>query len=160
MHWADMNALDVVPARVMQKTRWPQVKEQSSRRRIGLFIGASQPEKRPDAVFWARLAEELLRRKCFPVFLGGRAEQELASEIAACMQARVPAYCGQFSLAQLVDFEKSLDLFVTPDTGPMHLAAWTSVQVLNLSLGPVNLWETSPYQPGHFIFSVDRKSVV
>lgn len=155
MHWADMNALDVVPARVMQKTRWPQVKEQSSRRRIGLFIGASQPEKRPDAVFWARLAEELLRRKCFPVFLGGRAEQELASEIAACMQARVPAYCGQFSLAQLADFEKSLDLLVTPDTGPMHLAAWTSVQVLNLSLGPVNPWETGPYQPGHFILSAD-----
>ncbi len=155
MHWADMNALDVVPARMMQKTRWPQIKRQSSRRRVGLFIGASQPEKRPDAIFWARLAEELLRRNCFPVFLGGPAEQKLAREIENCIQARVPAYCGQFSLSQLVDFGKRLDLLVTPDTGPMHLAAWTSVQVVNLSLGPVNPWETGPYQPGHFILSAD-----
>ncbi len=156
MHWADMNALDVVPLHLIQKTRWPQVRQGGSvRRRIGLFIGASQPEKRPDAVFWAQLAEELLRRKCFPVFLGGQAEQELAFEIESCLQTRIPAYCGQFSLSQLADFARNLDLLVTPDTGPMHLAAWTSVRVLNLSLGPVNPWETGPYQPGHFILSAD-----
>jgi len=42
-------------------------------------------------------------------------------------------------------------LLVTADTGPMHLAAWTGWRVLNLSIGPVNAYETGPYPSGHFV---------
>ncbi len=152
MHWADMNALDCVPLSVLQKTRWQRPSD-SSGKKIGLFIGASQAEKRPDAAFWKELAGELIKRNCFPVLLGGEAEKELAAEIITPELAKVPVFCGHFSLSALADFCKTLDLFVTPDTGPMHLAAWVGVRVLNLSLGPVKSWETGPYQSGHFILS-------
>lgn len=152
MHWADMNALDCVPLSILQQTRW-QSPGDSSGRKIGLFIGASQAEKRPDAIFWRELVSELIKRNCFPVLLGGEAEKELAAEIVTPEIAKVPVFCGHFSLSGLADFCKTLDLFVTPDTGPMHLAAWVGVRVLNLSLGPVKPWETGPYQSGHFILS-------
>jgi hypothetical protein len=33
----------------------------------------------------------------------------------------------------------------------MHLAAWTGLKCLNLSMGHVNPWETGPYPPGHLV---------
>ena len=33
----------------------------------------------------------------------------------------------------------------------MHLAAWLGLPVLNLSMGPVNAWDTGPVQPAHLI---------
>lgn len=46
---------------------------------------------------------------------------------------------------------RSLDLVITPDTGPMHLAAWVGAPTLNLSMGPVNAFETAPAPPGHAV---------
>ena len=57
-HWADMNALDVIPAPVMAGTRWPEPRcMPPDVRRVGLFLGASAAEKRPSASFWAHQTE-------------------------------------------------------------------------------------------------------
>lgn len=153
-HWADLNALDVVPHALMADTAWLAPKPASaagSGARIGLFLGASEPEKRPQPQFWADLAHGLLQRGQKPVFLGGEAEKPLGSEAARL--ARLPALdlTGRFTVPELVTFLRGLDLLVTPDTGPMHLAAWLGVPVFNLSMGPVNPWETGPYQSGHLV---------
>ncbi|MDO9082748.1 MAG: glycosyltransferase family 9 protein, partial [Humidesulfovibrio sp.] len=58
---------------------------------------------------------------------------------------------GKLALAELVAAGASLSLLITPDTGPMHVAAWTGLKTLNLSVGNVNPWETGPYQPGHLV---------
>ena len=46
---------------------------------------------------------------------------------------------------------RGLDLLIVPDTGPMHIAAWLGVPILNISIGPVNAWETAPFSPGHYV---------
>lgn len=155
-HWADLNALDVIPRQRLARTSWPPVEHPttengSSTGRIGLFLGASEADKHPDATFWAELAALLLRHGLKPVLLGGTAEAELGKKTAARLRAPALNLCGQFSLPELGNFLKTLDLFVTPDTGPMHLAAWLGVPTLNLSLGPVNAWETAPAPPGHVV---------
>lgn len=33
----------------------------------------------------------------------------------------------------------------------MHVGAWGGTLTLNLSMGPVNAWETAPFPPGHFV---------
>ncbi|MFV0423277.1 glycosyltransferase family 9 protein [Oleidesulfovibrio sp.] len=151
-HWADMNALDSLPLQTLQKTFWPTISyTKASEGRVGLFLGASEIDKRPSAQFWASLAENLLSKGLKPVLLGGKAELALASEVAALINAPALNMAGRFSLPELVEVLHSLRLLVTPDTGPMHVAAWVGTPTLNLSMGPVSAWETAPFPPGHFV---------
>jgi ADP-heptose:LPS heptosyltransferase len=151
-HWADLNALDILPPRRIYSTQWPPPRAESGGQgRIGLFLGASEPDKHPDALFWAELASLLLKRDLKPVLLGGAAEAALGRQVAALLKAPSLNLCGRFSLLELSDFLSSVSLLVTPDTGPMHLAAWLGVPTLNLSLGPVNAWETAPAPHGHLV---------
>ena len=151
-HWADLNALDIIPYKQWADIGWQHPQPLKARGdRVGLFLGASEADKRPEAPFWAELTRRLLKSGLSPVLLGGQMERPLGNEVARL--AGVPALnlCGRFDLPGLVAFMDNLRLLVTPDTGPMHLAAWLGLPVLNLSLGPVNAWETGPYQPGHLV---------
>jgi ADP-heptose:LPS heptosyltransferase len=152
-HWADLNALDVAPPEEIRATAFPAPRDPSvfEKKRVGLFLGASEPAKRPDAAFWAGLIPRLLDRGMLPVLLGGPAERELSAEVWKLSGAgsRAPDLAGRLGLAEFVYTGQGLALMVTPDTGPMHLAAWSGLAVLNLSMGPVNAHETGPYPPGH-----------
>ncbi|WP_432737847.1 glycosyltransferase family 9 protein [Maridesulfovibrio sp. FT414] len=151
-HWADLNALDCIPLNRMGRTRWPQPRTlQGGDNRIGLFLGASEESKRPSVDFWARLCSELLGRGMRPVLFGGPMEQGMGQEVARLFGGPVLDMSGRLNLGELIAVGQSLQLFITPDTGPMHLAAWSGLKVLNLSMGNVNPWETGPYQSGHYV---------
>ncbi len=151
-HWADMNALDTIPLDRMRDTSWASPDwSRADAARVGLFVGASEALKHPSAEQWAKLVRALLNRGLKPVLLGGKADMPLGATIAR--MASVPALnlCGRFSLTEFVAMTRTLRYMITPDTGPMHVAAWTGTPVLNLSLGNVHPWETGPYQPGHHV---------
>ena len=151
-HWAELNALDIIDRTTIATTRFdaPRTLPQAQNS-VGLFIGASERTKRPSATFWAELAERLIRMNMRPVLFGGPAEVALADKIISQMKAPILNYCGKLGLDQLSLVGQTLQLFITPDTGPMHLAAWTGLKTLNISMGNVNPWETGPYQPYHYI---------
>lgn len=153
-HWADLNCLDALPPALALKehalTPRPLAKD-GQRGRIGLFLGASEKEKHPEAPFWAGLAGLLLKSGYKPALLGGEAEKTLGAETARLLGAPHLNLCGRFSVAALARFLAELDLFITPDTGPMHIASGLGTPVLNLSMGPVNPWETGPSAPGHHV---------
>ena len=152
-HWADINALDVVSPNRIRMTSWPppRVFGSTASAHVGLFLGASERNKHPDAAFWTALAGELLQAGHRPVLLGGKAEKALGAEVARALGSSALNLTGHFSISALCRFMEKLDIFVTPDTGPMHLAVWTGTPVLNISTGPVNAWETGPFSPGHYV---------
>ncbi|UIJ36974.1 glycosyltransferase family 9 protein [Desulfobaculum bizertense] len=152
-HWADLNAMDIIPQDQMQETVWspPRSLGGTSSRRVGVFLGASEALKRPCLEFWEELCELLYARKIFPVLLGGPAEQAFATELASRLSFPALNLAGKQSLSELVMTGQGLNMLMTPDTGPMHLAAWSGLKVLNLSIGNVNCMETGPYQPGHYV---------
>jgi ADP-heptose:LPS heptosyltransferase len=153
-HWADLNALDVLSLSHLRRTSWPLPKpaeKMTENKRIGLFVGASEEDKRPDTNFWVSLTDKLLRFGIKPVLLGGRQDQAQANSIAAKLNIHALNLCGHFSISELCLFMRKLDLLIVPDTGPMHIAAWVNLPVLNLSLGPVNAWETAPFAPNHHV---------
>ncbi|KAF0232164.1 MAG: putative glycosyl transferase family [Desulfovibrionaceae bacterium] len=151
-HWAELNALDCVDNGCFSATHFdtPRILP-STNQAVGLFLGASQVEKRPDPPFWAALAKELERRGMTVVLMGGPAEVPLGEEVRRLHGGRLLDTCGSLSLREFMAVGQTLSLMVTPDTGPMHLAAWSGLQTLNLSMGPVNPWETGPFQPGHHV---------
>lgn len=153
-HWAELNALDVIDIPRMAATRYdpPRVLAPGSRK-VGVFFGASEAAKRPVVQFWQVLLSQLLHRGLEPVLFGGPGEADMAAEILRGFGGPIHNTCGRLSLAEIAALGQTLALFITPDTGPMHLAAWTGVQVLNLSMGNVNPWETGPYPPGHHVLS-------
>ena len=152
-HWSDLHGLDLVPPQHMAQTRWPPPRTvaTTASAHIGLFLGASEEDKKPDAAFWTELARRLLLAGHRPVLLGGEMEKPVGGQVAASLRAHSLDLTGRFSLSELAAFIHSLDLFVTPDTGPMHVAVWSGTPTLNLSLGPVNAWETGPFSPGHLV---------
>lgn len=145
-HWADLFRLDLAMPKQAASFRAKAV----GSGRIGLFVGASEPAKRPGAQFWASLAMRLADMGFKPVLLGGPAEARLGAEIMA-KGAKAANFCAKTNLNQLAGILKSLDLLITPDTGPMHLADWLAVPVLNISMGNVNAAETGPFSPGQHI---------
>ncbi|MCL2124071.1 MAG: glycosyltransferase family 9 protein [Desulfovibrionaceae bacterium] len=149
-HWSDLNILDILEAQDMQRMH-PLRPKAAGQGRVGLFVGASEAEKRPAPQFWAELALALIRKNIKAVFLGGPEDSAPAAE--AAQLARMPQLnlCGRFDLRAFAEFLRELDLLITPDTGPMHLAAWLGTPTLNLSLGPVHAWETGPAAPGHHV---------
>lgn len=151
-HWADLNGLDVVSLKVPRLTLFdPPRRPDPANRSVGLFVGASEPGKRPDPAFYAGLARALLERGLKPALLGGPADRPVADAIRAQSGLPLLDLVGRLSLAELAEYGKTLALMITPDTGPMHLAAWTGLPTLNLSVGHVNPWDTGPYQPGHLV---------
>lgn len=156
-HWGDLNALDVIDPALLGGTRFapphtqPRGGPAGLDKAVGLFVGASEPGKRPTPEFYAGLAGELLARGLRPVLLGGPDDRALAGRVLDLCPHRPLNLAGRLSVAELATIGKTLGLMITPDTGPMHLAAWTGLRTLNLSVGNVSPWETGPYQPGHLV---------
>lgn len=149
-HWSDLNILDLAPDADIHATGY-MLPRPAGTGRVGLVLGASEAAKRPSPHFWARLARRLAASGHMPLFLGGDAEKDIGKETARLSGLPQADLCGKLPLDALVGVMRRLDLCITPDTGPMHLANWLGVPVLNLSLGPVHARETGPSSPGQWV---------
>jgi heptosyltransferase II len=115
---------------------------------LGLNPGASYGSaKRWTSFEYARVAVNL--SKYFDIIIfGGDSEKNVALEIESFLiKKEVKNYqnfAGRTNLSELIFYISSLDLFITGDSGPMHIAA--SYQIPTISIfGPTRDNETSPW---------------
>ncbi len=148
-HWSDLQILDFQNAQNLRHE--VTAKQEHEKAKIGIFVGASEQEKRPTPEFFAKLAQALLRKHYQPIFLGGPNDVEIGNEAMRISGIKHSSLCGKLSITQLARVLQELSLFITPDTGPMHLASWLKTPILNISIGPVNPWETGPIFPNNYI---------
>jgi heptosyltransferase-2 len=105
------------------------------------------PAKRWPAERFAALGALLQRQKKAEIIItGSSGEEELAAGIASRLPRRPANLAGQTSLRQLLGLISQSRLFITNDTGPMHLANALSVPVVAL-FGPTNPAVTGPFHP-------------
>jgi lipopolysaccharide heptosyltransferase I len=104
-------------------------------------------EERKFAELADRLASE---RNAAVIFTGGAGDGEIVDRIRSLMKEAAENWTGKTSLKELAALASLADLFVTTDTGPMHLAAAAGAKVLAL-FGPTAPWRTGPYGPGHIV---------
>ncbi len=84
------------------------------------------------------------------VIVGGRGEEELGRRIAAGMDSRAVVWSGQTTVRELMAVISRCGLFVTNDTGPMHVAAAFDVPVVAI-FGPTDWRNTAPVGERHAV---------
>lgn len=116
-------------------------------------LGASKPENRWSPNRFGELARKLRQADAAPVLLVGGPEDRPAGVRAMSMaraQHGVESLVGETDLHQLAALQRRCALFVSCDTGPMHLAAAAGARVLAL-FGPADPEVTGPYGARHRI---------
>lgn len=121
---------------------------------IGIQAGASKGLRHCDPEQMLRIAEALLcDRRIYLATLGTGEERQVGDALAAGLSdpGRLIRLEGKTSWPLLKALLARCDLLITPDTGPMHVAAAVGTRVVALFWGTAHATETGPYGPGHFI---------
>lgn len=84
------------------------------------------------------------------VIVGASGEEELGQAIAHAMRNRSVVLSGRTSIRELMAVTKRCRLFLTNDTGPMHIAAAFGVPIVAV-FGPTDFRTTAPYGTDHTI---------
>jgi len=96
---------------------------QGKRPLIGFHPGASRPARRWPARYFAAAADELARElDGNVVFTGGPGEEPIVQQVIDQMTMQALNLSGKTSLGSLAAIISALDLFISNDTGPAHLA--------------------------------------
>jgi heptosyltransferase-1 len=101
---------------------------------------------------FARLISILLERNASVVLTGSLQDVEPVGEILERITPSPKAVnlAGRTNLRELAGIFSLADLVLTPDTGPMHLAAAVKAPLIAL-FGPTAPWRTGPYGNNHLI---------
>ena len=127
----------------------------STNKAVGLNPGASYGSaKRWYPQEFAKVAKELSSKYDIIIF-GGPSETDIASDIEqALVDSSVKNYknlAGNTTITELINKIASLDLFITGDSGPMHIAAAFQIPTVAI-FGPTKDKETSQW--------MNKKSII
>lgn len=104
---------------------------------IGFQMGASTKSRRWFLSRWEELANKLLRHneKWHIVLTGSQGDQLLAQSFQLNVNSeRVVNLVGKLDIGPASALIEKLDILVTPDTGPLHMAAAVSTPTVALSV--------------------------
>lgn len=115
--------------------------------------GASYgPAKRWPPVRFAELATLYQKRKNAEILVIGSVEEaEIAESISSLMDSKPCSLSGKTTLPELIGLISLATLFITNDSGPMHIANALGIPVVAI-FGPTDPAQTGPFQkPSIFI---------
>jgi heptosyltransferase II len=103
---------------------------------VALNIGASWKTKRWLDSYFAETADRLVEKGYGIAFFGGPSDKALVEETMAQMRHRVNdsvrVFTGRVSLAELAALLKKCVLFITTDSGPMHVGVAQNVPIVTM----------------------------
>ena len=118
------------------------LKGYGARKFIGFQMGASTVSRQWFLQRWQELAEIILERTDAVIVLtGSPAERAMTAQLEDVLKSpRVINAAGKFSLREAAALIARLDVLVTPDTGPLHVAAALKTPTIGLFAvaSPVN----------------------
>ncbi|MFH0918591.1 MAG: lipopolysaccharide heptosyltransferase II [Candidatus Omnitrophota bacterium] len=115
---------------------------------VAINPGGNWAPKRWPLNYWAMLAEELISQMSAKVIITGSiSDLLLASKIKDAMKQPPLIACGVFNLKQLGALAKKINLFISSDTGPLHIANAVGAKKLIAIFGPTSQSITGPYPP-------------
>jgi len=120
-------------------------------RRIGILPCSRRAEKNWPVERFRELARELRAGTgAALVLLGGKADEAVCRSIADAAGGGAQVWAGRTSIVELGGLLRDLDLLVTVDSGPMHIAAALGTPTVAI-FGPTDPLRTGPYGRGHVV---------
>ena len=108
----------------------------AGKRVVAFNIGASWPTKRWLSEYFALCADELIDRGYGIAFFGGPTDRTLVDECRGQMKYRendgVRVFTGRLSLGVLAAMLKRCVLFLTTDSGPMHVGVAMNIPIVTM----------------------------
>lgn len=120
---------------------------------VGVHPGSAWPTKQWPADRFAELCRRLEKSGVKTVLVGGPSDKGLCQGIADSSGAL--NWAGATTLLELKGLMPRLSLFITNDSGPMHLAAGCGVPTLGLFGPTTRELGFFPYGPGHRVLEAD-----
>ena len=103
---------------------------------VAFNIGASWNTKRWLDDYFATCADELIRRGYGVAFLGGTMDEEIVTNCVDKMAEKnnslLKIFTGKFSLAIVAGFLDKCVLFLTTDSGPMHIGVARNIPIVTM----------------------------
>jgi ADP-heptose:LPS heptosyltransferase len=124
---------------------------------VGLHPGGGRRVKQWDVARWAAVAGRLQREFGATVLItGGEADRPLAEGVARGLPARAVDLTGKLTVRETLAVIAGLDLFLSPDTGPMHMAAAVGTPSVSV-FGPSDpaRYFSAPPGPRHVVVRHD-----
>ena len=111
---------------------------------IGISLSASVQIEGWDEDKFSVLADKLaVEKNAKIIFVGSSADQAKVAGVQKMMQNNSVNACGAFSLRELPALLRKLKLFISKDTGPLHIADALGVPVVDIT-GPIDTDELYP----------------
>lgn len=126
---------------------------------VGIHPGANWPNKRWVPEYMAQLSDKLREDGVKTVFFGGEADLEIVAKVVAQCKLKPVIFTGKLNLPELAAMIQKCTVFVSADSGPMHIAASRQVPVVAL-FGPTNPKRYGPYHTPHRIIQPDSDCIM
>ncbi len=124
---------------------------------IAINPSARWEKKRWSTTAYAALITRLIQElKAGIIILGSKEDIPVAEEISPLVRGKHAVATGMTSLKTLSALLARVDLLVTNDSGPMHIAAALGTPVVAL-FGPTDPRLTGPYGNGHIVIRKDME---
>ena len=123
---------------------------------VGVHAGSAWPTKCWPIEYFVELISKLQTELGVQVVLvgGGKQDTDLGEKICQLAKGHAASLCGKTSLADLMALMKHLSLFITNDSGPMHIATAFDVPTLAIFGPTTRELGFFPYGQGHRVMEV------
>ena len=123
---------------------------------VGFHLGASNDDKTWPVTSYAELADMIhITFGARILVFGTPGEAPLAKEFEKIAKTKAVNLIGKTDIGVLAAVLKKCTLFISNDTGPLHVATSAGTKVIDISMANVHFMETGPYGEGHYVIQAD-----
>ncbi len=125
--------------------KFPEKKLAERRPRVAFLPASRWPTKNWPAACFADLGKRLTANRGVSLFLmGGSADAGVCREIEQALEGKAVNMAGKISLVEAGGLLKEMDILISNDSGPVHMAVAVGTPVLAI-FGPTDPVRTGPY---------------
>ena len=124
-------------------------------RRVGIAPGSKWPTKRWPEEYFVELMRNLVRSGAELFLIGGREDRSLCDAILRRSGTAAVNTCGRLSILESAALIRRLDLMVTNDSAPLHIADAVGTPVFAIFGPTVRRFGCTPYRPPDRLFEAE-----
>ncbi len=132
------------------------LREFTHKKLIAVAPGSVWNTKRYPQEYFVEIIKFLLMQNYEVMILGGKEDESLCSEIESNFKSSVKSFAGKLTIVESIELLKSVDLLISNDSAPTHMAMAADVPVLTIYCSTVASFGFYPYNKRSQVISYDE----